>query len=161
MEDLLSLLNVVVLNCVPTSKYFLERYFLKSKSSTETHIYCPDCNSYLGILNQEYFSCSCQEENQTICAKECFDNGNYFLVSPLKDQLKHFMEQRNLFDMIQKGRRDAKTENHHTFGDIVTGRRHTSRGDKINSFLSLSPFNFTMSFSTDGISVFDSSNMCL
>ena len=57
LYDLLCLLNNVVLHCVPSSKYFVERYFFHENSKTEMHFCCPKCQTYLGTKTDSPFEC--------------------------------------------------------------------------------------------------------
>lgn len=92
LHDLLCLLNNVVPHCVPTSKYFVERYFFYENSKTETHFYCPKCQTYLGTKTDSPFECPICVDSTVITAKMCIKQEDYFLVHPIKDQLAYFLK---------------------------------------------------------------------
>ncbi len=153
LQDLLTLINVAVPNAVPDTKYFLERYFFKGSSLVEEHYYCPKCGNYFGLYDKEqiYFTC-------TLCAtkskqKECFSKGKYFLVHPIKDQLKYFLENTNLASIIDNRKR-ANTNFSNAKGEVYSGDCYNK--ERTQLFLKQSRYNITMSFSSDGLQPFSS-----
>lgn len=158
LQDLLSLLNIMVPNCVPETKYFLERYFFSSSCSKATvHYYCPECDTYLGSQSDEVFICSFCDDGEQTNQSALLSLGKYFLVSPLKDQIKDFLENRDLSSLIfLNGRRSQNSE---MLSEIYTGDCYKS--PTVQSFLSESPYNFTMTFNSDGTKLFESSSISL
>ena len=156
LQDLLSLLNIVIPGCISKTKYFIQRYFLKGSSEFVSHYYCPECETYLGKENTAtnletiFFCPSCK---QNVSLDQCSSKGKYFLSSPIEDQLIYFMENTNLFDRIKA--KKEKNVDLNVKGEIYTGECY--RGEKVQSFLRESPYNFTMSYGSDGIHVYESS----
>ncbi len=157
LHDLLCLLNNVVPHCVPTSKYFVERYFFYENSKTETHFYCPKCQTYLGTKTDSPFECPICVDSTVITAKMCIKQEDYFLVHPIKDQLAYFFENRNLYKILEAQKR--KLLDPTKKGEVFTGDRYNN--SDVKDFLNESPYNFTMTFSSDGIKPLKASSVSL
>ena len=157
LHDLLCLLNNVVPHCVPTSKYFKERYFIYENSKTEMHFYCPKCQTYLGTKTDSPFECPICVDSTVITAKMCIKQEDYFLVHPIKDQLAFFFENRNLYKILEAQKR--KLLDPTKKGEVFTGDRYNN--SDVKDFLNESPYNFTMTFSSDGIKPLKASSLSL
>ena len=46
LQDLMSLVDCIIPNCVPPSKCYIERYLLNSNVQKTRHLYCPVCNTF-------------------------------------------------------------------------------------------------------------------
>lgn len=168
LQDLLTLVNIMVPGCAPETKYFLERYFFSPDgcSNVTVHFYCPECNSYLGPQSNDdqIFVCDyCDNDDEDDgdregnSASQLLTMGKYLLVSPIKDQIKDFLENRNLAALLFSDSPDRLTTG--IYGDIATGECYNSQS--VQSFLNESPYNFTMTFNSDGTKLFESSSRSL
>lgn len=158
-QDLLTLLNVAVPECVPPTKYFVERYFFcPGASNTTVHFYCPKCEEYL---------CNEKEIDASLCCSSCNDDeildgsklkgsGHFFLVNPIRDQLTTFLQNGNLAPLLFENRKPFQPG---TKGEITTGDCYQS--ERVQSFLNESPYNFTMTFNADGVKLHESSPQSL
>ena len=59
-------------------------FFSHSCDASQVHIYCPDCQNYLGI---NVTIDSCAHCNCKITRDECMVQGTYMFVAPIKPQL--------------------------------------------------------------------------
>lgn len=86
-KDLLELLNFVVLGCVPKSVCFLEKHSLDYNDKTEIHFYCPSCINYFGVEPGN----ECGVCQQSLNKKGLLEKAYYFIVMPLKVQLRNIL----------------------------------------------------------------------
>jgi len=84
-QDLLSLLNIMIPGCVPTSNYYMQKYFGFDMQYVEVHHYCSACLSYFG----KQIDVPC-----TKCGAVSDPSSNsYMLVLPLQIQLKQMLSE--------------------------------------------------------------------
>lgn len=125
------------------------------------HYYCPNCELYLGEVldGQESLNCAnCHCENgEEFKVKDLKEKGNFFLVNPVKDQLAEFLQNGNLAHLLFESEREHCIPG--SKSDITTGDCYQS--DKVQNFLKESSYNFTMSFNSDGVQLFESSSQSL
>jgi len=140
IKDLLELLNCVVPGCVPKSVWFLKKHFFDFKDKTELHFYCPRCSDYLGVEPGN----ECGVCQQTFNKKALIEKAYYFLVMPLKVQL------RNILAHVQ-----SKLRKHFTrdgcVSDINTGTEYRRETQGVHTD------SITLTFNCDGSPVFNSS----
>lgn len=145
LSDTLKLMNTMVPGCVPKSKYFFDKSFFNFSSLYQIHHYCKSCLGYLGRAYSPCSSC-----NEVFNSKENIANGNYFLVMPLKTQLKDLFTQDEVLHSLKQNL-SARTAGNH---DIYSGQMYKSQLNDFNR----NTENITLSFNVDGASVFKSSN---
>ncbi|XP_033987880.1 uncharacterized protein LOC117483615 isoform X2 [Trematomus bernacchii] len=139
-KHLLELLNFVVPGCVPKSVWYLEKYFLDYNDKTEIHFYCPRCANYLGVEPGN----ECGVCQQSLNRKGLLEKAYYFLVMPLKVQLRNILA--NVQSKLGKHfTRDA------SISDINTGSEYRREAQEVNTD------SITLTFNCDGAPVFNSS----
>ena len=148
--DFLFLLNLVVPGCVPKTMYYFDKKFNASNGSLpmEKHFFCPTCAEYIGTNDADLTCIYCKEKYDVKVLKS---KNSYFIVSPLKPQLKKMLENSNLYECIQK----TKSKNFDGKSEIPSGDLY--RTGKLRRFFRQCFSNFTMSFNTDGAAVFRAS----
>ena len=128
-----------------STKYFFERYFFEGTKGLNIHYICPNCHEYLG-----FEECNrCGTCNVTFTAKECVKAGAFLITKSMESQLKDLFESGTVFPFIERNN-TGKND----FGEIVTGQNYKT--SEMRTFLN-NRDNFTMSFNTDGVQVFNSS----
>lgn len=155
-DDLLSIFNVVIPGCLPHSKYLFNK-FARLSCEAQTHIYCGNCNAYIGQYNAACVTTVCTECNTTVDCGLMLKEGNFFLVSPLQDQLRNMFENCDVATAIlEKQAQDSSRESTDYISDINCGseyRRMKGCDDNLN--------RISVTFNTDGVPVFNSSSMTL
>ena len=149
LSELLTLLNVLVPNCVPRSNYFIKEFLNWSKDVTE-HFYCPACSEYVPETDKRCPACYLVADFVKWRKK-----GYYFLVSSIREQLKQMFENRYLWELILK----IKGKYHDSDSaqsEIFTSNEYKSNPE-ISNFLS-SGKNVTLSFSVDGVQPHENSD---
>ena len=146
IDDLLKLLNTLKPGCVPRTKYFIEKLFMMDQD-IELHFYCHDCKTYLGTDPTN--GSICQTCNSVFCKTTYLDRECYFLTASVGEQLRTLFEQHDLAEHIEK---EQSNENSN-MRNICTGRMYKRN----EQFLS-DPDNISLTFNTDGVPVFSSSN---
>ncbi|XP_044007480.1 uncharacterized protein LOC122852000 isoform X2 [Aphidius gifuensis] len=145
--DLLKMINTIFNDrVVPTSKYFLQKYFPSNVKNGVYHMYCPECYRYLGARNdlENNIHCSCGH------IINVHNTNSYFLQFDVRDQLNHFLKDANFVDNLSyRFRRIKKDES--AIEDIFDGNMY-----KKNRLLK-DNFNLSYTFNTDGCSAADSS----
>ena len=147
LQGLLHLLNAIIPGCVRSTKYFFDRYFFGGFNAFETHYVCPTCFLYLG-RNANNNCSSCKKDFSAVYCKK---KGAFFLTKSIKSQLIDMLESGGLWDCIQN--RPVYAEGN--YAEVYSGELY--KGVDIQAFLK-SNDNFSLTFSTDGVQVFRSSN---
>lgn len=139
-KDLLELLNFVVPGCVPKSVWFLNKHFLDYNNKTELHFYCPSCSNYLGVEPGN----KCGECQQSFNKKGLLEKAYYFLVMPLKVQLRNTLA--HVHSKLRKHfTRDA------CVSDVNTGMEYRRETQGVHTD------SITLTFNCVGSPVFNSS----
>ena len=154
LSDMLTLLNFVVPGCIVGSLYHFKKIFFQHRRVI-VHFYCPNCQAYMGSQKQAYFCSKCRSHFTHV---DCMNQKCYFLTSPIADQLRQLLETSDLFRLIKNKKQQSNSCRKDCRGDIVTGDGY--RDHRIRDFLR-NENNFSLSFSTDGIQVFNSSSASL
>lgn len=150
VSDLLLLLNTLIPGCVPRTMYYFRKLLSKVDTDViETHAYCNVCGSYLAVVNTDGVSETCTECNLLINCNEMVQKGCYFLVFPLKFQLKTLFELNSISEHISVSSGDQNG-----YCDIRCGTEY----QKLNVHF---PDLITLTCNTDGVPVFSSSNATL
>ncbi len=138
--------------CVPNTKYFFERYFGET-TDTELHYYCHRCEGYLGVDGLDDYECSfC---HITYAREECFHSSKYFLVNPLRAQLRTLLQSTQLWQIIKREKQNAQST---VKGEITTGDLYHEAN--VQNFLK-SGDNFTLTMYADGFNISKSSPLSL
>jgi len=145
-QDLLTLLNTLLPDCVPPTNYFLDKLFFKSDNLSEIHMYCSDCQNYFGQslpASKKCDHCKC-----VVTRDDCIAKGNYMLVVPMQQQLKDMLEITDLFSVLD---RSVGVNN-----IISTVRDGSLYRNSENTMFLNDPNNLSLSWSCDGVPVFKS-----
>jgi Transposase family tnp2 len=151
LSDILDLLNLIVPGCIVRSLYHFKKIFFSDKHVVEMHFYCPSCESYLGTKKKRFVCSTCRHP---VRQEDCMKSQSFFLTSPISNQLKEILEQTNVFEEIKRSKVLSKSNAEGRRGEIVTGDGYRDR--RLKHFLEVEE-NFSLTFSTDGIQVFNSS----
>ena len=92
---MLDLLNTIVPGSMPKSKYYLNKCFTEGVSQIGMHYYCHQCQAYTG-RNVAVHCTDCGHVSTTN------KSDDYFLVLPLKKQLKTMFETTNIHDDFKR-----------------------------------------------------------
>ena len=146
LADLLQLLNTILPGCIISSLYLFKKLFFKT-DSVLMHFYCTKCETYLGTEEKSYNCSGCKLQMDF---QECKKARCFFMTSSIANQLRDMLEGTTLFSKISAGKqhmgKDKKAE-------ILTGDGY--KDPKIQKFLAVKE-NFSMTFSSDGVNVFNS-----
>ena len=153
LQDLLSLLNILVPGCIPETLYFIKKFLFNSPVMDVTvHYYCRICEGYMGTNEEKNVCLTC---NITEPTKDSIKGGRYFLVKPIQSQLKTMLSSTNLWGLLKKND-PYKLRDY--IGEVFTGSIYQRKC--IKNFMR-NPDNFTMFFSTDGINPTSDSNITI
>lgn len=93
VKDLLRLINIhLPEGSLPESMYLFNKNFEECKKSIDFHVFCKQCQSYLGLTEELY--CGICHKNYS--RKTAIAEGCYFVYTSLKSQLKGLMESASL-----------------------------------------------------------------
>lgn len=160
-KDLCKMINKIFCGkYIPHSKYMFKKIF--GNCTYQYHFYCKKCDSYLGFkTNQD------RRHGQIVCPdNECLEvcnvnnlnDGHFYITFPLKQQLQHLLENTdNIMDLLQY--RWNRDHSEGSICDIYDGHIYKTLSEDGN-FLS-DPANVSITFSTDGARVFDSTKNTL
>ncbi|CAG5093175.1 Protein of unknown function [Cotesia congregata] len=163
----MSILNDLLV--VKASKYHWKNIVNVFSDPVTIHHLCPECELYLGEqkkkiaddinreaevliedfhdpIEDEYDTIHCDSCDKDIDRKLNISSGHSFLYFSLKYQLEQLFENSNVHCQLQQHREKMKK---HAFEDIQDGKEYKKR---IESDM------ISITFNTDGVPVFDSSN---
>jgi len=146
--DILRMINSIYdKKDIPETKYKYFQYIEKEKESISYHIYCPTCEVYLGKKSclPEFVHCSYCDNDVDVSKPS-----NFFLSISLESQLQKLMNDSCIASSLLNHRFNRKKEHPDAFEDIYDGEQYKKHCGP-DGILS-SPFNFSFSFCTDGIS---------
>ena len=116
LQDLLTLLNMMVPGCVPKTLYYLKKFCLGSSVMDVTvHYYCGICEGYMG---DNIETNSCASLNITESSKKSLAAGRYFLVKSIESQLQNMLEKTNLWSQMKK---NNPYKDRSYVGEVYTG----------------------------------------
>lgn len=118
MSDIIQLLNYLVPECLPRSKYLFSKLFSHSSDELSKHFYCPKCSTYIGLYQKIMRCASCDED---VDGDDCVVKKKYFLVSPLEKQLRNLLETTEVYQFIKRGKTAGLAAKNGIIGDINTG----------------------------------------
>ncbi len=104
LGDLLDLMNLLIHNLVPASRYLFKKFFGDPALSSVSHFYCDACQNYIGKNPSDEPCSHCGTSfNTTTNAK----TGNFLISVSLKDLLKDTLENHGI-DLIPKSVKHAR-----------------------------------------------------
>jgi len=158
VTDVLKMVNVLYgKKIVPSTKYFLMKYFEVGREDTIFHVYCPVCEKYLGkreeVSNDEgIVSCTCGQRFQTT------STDSYFLSVNMKGQLQDLFKNDTFVRLLEYRNERPKPKNG-AVDDILDGARYrdlSAPGGILSSRL-----NYSYTFKTDGVPIGKSSKQSM
>ncbi|XP_040890672.1 uncharacterized protein LOC121189967 isoform X4 [Toxotes jaculatrix] len=149
LSDLLDLINIHCPENVLTSKYLFLKELNPIQGHLECHIYCPNCEYYIGDQVTEG---SCSVCNSAWDRNSSLKNGNFFLYLPIHTQLEHLLQREDIACCLKSGNGTCNPE---TYDDICCGKMYHSL-NKAGGPLD-SPHAFSLTLNCDGVPVFKSS----
>lgn len=140
-ESLLTLLNFHLPQGtqLPATKYLFDKYFREFEQPLATHFYCPTCFAYIGVAGSDELNCVCGAKHS---AKVLLQGGSYFLSLDWKAELHNLLEKKR--PMLKKP--GLKFD----VSDITESPAY--------NLLPLGPDDITLTWNTDGIPIFHSSD---
>ena len=144
LTDLIELINTLLPGCLPPSKYFIYKKYLKN-SSIQKYFYCQNCKVGLGCSPPSECP-GCQTDIDEESLKRDF---SYFMATDVCQQLRDLFQLQNLPDNLV---RDRFKENNDKIEDIFDGQKYKEN----KNFLS-NRDNISFTWNTDGVPVFESS----
>ncbi|XP_064460291.1 uncharacterized protein LOC135370470 [Ornithodoros turicata] len=143
-ESLLRLveLHLPINTTMPISKYHFFNVFCKSADSVTQYLYCPSCKCSLGTASDvNVVTCpTCATDHSST---ELLNSGSYFLILSIETQLRMLLEQ---YGIVSRDLRKPTWD----VGDITQSSAYAN--------LPLADHDVTVSWSTDGVPVFEASN---
>ncbi|KAM9384827.1 uncharacterized protein KZ484_006547 isoform 2-T2 [Pholidichthys leucotaenia] len=150
LSDLLDLINI---HCPENTQLTSKHLFLKElkpiESHLQCHIYCPNCEYYIGEQDSEGQCVVC---NTTWDKNNSLKNGNYFIYLPIQTQLEHLLQREDIAHCIKS--RDG-TCHSEIFDDIGSGKMYRNL-NKIGGPLDCT-HGYSLTLNCDGVPVFKSS----
>lgn len=125
--NLLKLLALIlpVGNLLPDTKYLFDKYFCNFREGTKFHLYCPDCQKWLGL--DDAVQCDVCGINYT--RDDLVKKGSFVLYIPLQDQLVELLQRPDIGSKIDHRFTRIK-RNENNYEDIYDGQMYqeTSEG---------------------------------
>ena len=140
LRDLLQLINLLIPNCLPKTKYLLAKFLGWERNVTE-HFYCIKCSEYMYSYQKECHVCESKFDIGRNRKK-----GFFFMVASIRKQLKDMLESRDLWSHVMKAQmrpRDPECKS-----DVTTGDAYKT--EAMSDFIR-SGRNLSITFSVDGI----------
>ena len=148
LRDLVSIINVIIPDCIPKTTYYFDRYLLSSNAETTKHFLCATCSAIIPPSNTACHVCDESFDREVAQA-----NTNYFYSCSMEDQLRHFLEKRQLMQYVDVSKEKCRSPN--AKSEICTGNEYRDNIGTVN-FLQESNMNLTCTFNSDGIQPFNS-----
>ncbi|KAK6478319.1 hypothetical protein HHUSO_G20613, partial [Huso huso] len=145
--DIMRVLKVISGKTLPPTLYMFQKQFENITGVIEIHHVCKLCDSYIGTECSGK-CCFCAEEwNEN----ESIKNGNFFFYLPMTEQLKSLLLDPNIASGVLscKGRFSDNTMH-----DIIDGAKYRTSYSTVPDSCNV----ISLSFSCDGIPVFNSSS---
>jgi hypothetical protein len=156
LDSLLKLLSALLPrdSILPDTKYLFNKVFSGSFGTHQYKLYCPTCENFVNVDTNDtnIYSCdNCQEQYQKT---KLMEKGNFFIYLPIAPQLARLLQRKDIGSNLSY-RFDRNKENPDAFSDIYDGDMYRSLGD---GALLRDPTSISLTFSTDGLPIFHSSN---
>jgi len=149
LSDLLDLINIHCPENVLTSKHLFLKELKPIQGHLECHIYCPNCEYYIGDQVTEG---QCSVCNSTWDRNSSLKNGNFFLYLPIQTQLEHLLQREDIASCLKSGNGTCNSDD---YDDICCGKMYHNLkkdGGPLDS-----PHAFSLTLNCDGVPVFKSS----
>lgn len=161
MEELFSVFNVA-LGCqmLPETKFLINKLFGGMNDGFTFHLYCVDCQSYLGKHLRKVHAgetMECDVCRKSINVQKQIKLGNYFVTLPIAKQLKMMLRDNSLCEVLATRLLEinrSSIEEVTVMKDITDGLLYR----EMRTRLQCTPDDLTITFSTDGGARFKSSN---
>ncbi|XP_013408842.1 uncharacterized protein LOC106172604 isoform X3 [Lingula anatina] len=147
LNDMLSILGVLLPNAFPATKYKFYKAFCNGE--TQVHFYCPSCTSYLGREKARQICGSCGE---AFDGEQAIKDGTFFLYIPIKEQLLDILRNDKLSRHLTN-RNIEKLSAASAITDITNSHLYKSLIQKHK----LTGNDLTLTWNSDGIPIFKSS----
>ena len=150
-SELLQLLGMLLPaeSLLPTTKYFLKKYFQLNPESIAVRFYCPQC--CCSLTSTLWCSICDLTYDKAVLNK----NHNFFLYLPLLPQLINLLETRHFGSKLRSTSRLAC---HDGFSDIYDGKKYR---EFMSGILAKDDNAMSLTFNTDGVPLFKSSSFCI
>lgn len=150
LSDLLDLINIhCPENTQLTSKYLFLKELKPVESHLQCHIFCPNCEYYIGDQDAEGQCVVCKT---TWNKNNSLKNGNFFIYLPIQTQLEHLLQREDIAHCLKS--RDG-TSNSDILEDIGSGLMYRNL-KKIGGPLDCT-HGYSLTLNCDGVPVFKSS----
>ncbi|KAK3913091.1 Titin-like protein [Frankliniella fusca] len=152
--DILRIIASIFKNSsIPTTKHqYKEKLKVKDDKDISYHVFCCECDSYIGKKGKNTKIKYCQNCKKNIKVKS---NQNCFVSLSIESQLQKFMRDESFVSNIMTYRFKQPSKAG-VFSDIYDGNVYKSLSAE-GGILS-SPYNFSVTFFTDGVAFGKSSN---
>lgn len=153
LVDILKFVNVIFgRKVVKDSKYNFLKYIDVGKDDTMVHVYCPDCEGYLGVKDDNNKLLHCN-----ICDKDVGNiskSSSYYVSVTMNNQFKEMMESPGVAEKIMTSR-CSRQKDVDGFEDIYDGEIY-KKWCQPGQILS-EPQNLSVTINTDGLALGESS----
>ncbi len=150
LSDLLDLINIhCPENTQLTSKYLFLKELKPVEGHLQSHIYCPNCEYYIGDQDSEGQCVVC---HTTWDKNSSLKNGNFFIYLPIQTQLEHLLQREDIAHCLKSRDSTCNSEN---YEDIGSGKMYHDLY-KIGGPLHCT-HGYSLTLNCDGVPVFKSS----
>lgn len=143
-ESLLSVIEAHLPENVnfPLSKYLFYKHFSASNALSRQHFYCPECMQYIGEVSESESCVTCKKCRISHEVTKLVKTGSYFVMLDFESQLEGILQSPSLAHRVPAPHSlDVK--------DITQSKAYTE--------LPLSQDDISVTWSTDGVPLFESS----
>ena len=155
LNDIVHLINLHCPETLPNSKYLFNKALTDYMGICEYHFYWPSCKGYLGVSDS--VSEMCEECNLPFDKHQSLQEGQFFIVMPIENQLRDLLENRGLGNLILN-REIKRNEENSDICDIQDGEMYRNLVEE--GLLSVKE-NFSITWNTDGVPIFNSSKFSI
>ncbi|XP_067217132.1 uncharacterized protein [Linepithema humile] len=144
--DILKIFNAIYGdNTIKVTKYSYFKLLDEERENISFHIYCPDCEIYLGKKDELKENKMCTNCSADINISK---SSNFFISVSLESQLQKLTKHNDFIHAVMNHRFNRNKIEENALEDLYDGdeyKKHFEKG------LLSSPYNFSYSFFTDGI----------
>lgn len=154
VEDLCSMVNVILgANVIPSTRHMFKTVF-SGDMPLKYHMYCPHCVAYMGEITKalrarKVVPCP-------VCTKQCnvpgLNGKDFFVTLPVKRQIADMLQ--NMDDVLEQLHHRWERNPSDDIRDVFDGDVYKNLCEE-GKFLS-HRYNLSLTFNTDGASVFES-----
>ncbi|XP_028045643.1 uncharacterized protein LOC114254206 [Monomorium pharaonis] len=155
--DILKMFNTIYGdNTIKVTKYSYFQLLDTERENISFHIYCPDCEIYLGIKKELKGNEICTNCDANI---DVSNSSNFFISVSLESQLKKLIKDNNFVHAVMNHRFNRNKIKEDALEDIYDGEEYKKHFE--NGGILSSPYNLSYFFFTDGIHTGKSNNKTL